>query len=579
MVAFMNMWNNKTQNVYWMPVVIIISLWAVSALDFLLFHFVSEMYSIFIGFAMFMVVRATQRQRVNSMGVNIVLILSFGYCISAAMDLLHVITFRKDSIAAFGSINLTTQFWIIARAIEALTLVYLVAFGTSRLPVRVFFFSALAFTAICIGLIYHGVFPETFIDESGLTNFKVTSEYAIIGLLFFVLVIFRRMEKYLNQQQYSYIRLSIIITIASEFCFSIYEAADDQWVVAGHILKVLSFWFIYLSLVDNVLKGRQRELDDIFTAMDMPSLGLAMTGSDGRLEYVNTRLAELIKRPIADLVGNKPHKLLTTLQMPFEGGWQALLKKMDGNKAWNADCQFVDEFGKSKLYHLRVHQILRSYAPLPQYIIQLEDVSVQRRAVHFLLEGQDGLTKSLYGAIRAISNMLEARDPYTVGHSQNVASISKLLAEKMGLSPEDVQEIHIAGELHDIGKISVPTSILTKPSKLSPAEFELIKDHPRVSYQILQEIPFPWNVPKIVLAHHERWNGSGYPDGLVGYDIPMGARILAVADTIDSMAADRPYRKAPGLDAAFEVLQKESGVSYDPEVIAAALKIKDQLSY
>lgn len=176
--------------------------------------------------------------------------------------------------------------------------------------------------------------------------------------------------------------------------------------------------------------------------------------------------------------------------------------------------------------------------------------------------------KMIYGVSEAMGRIVEARDPYTQGHEVRVAQLAKLIALEMRLPGNDVDAIEMCGLVHDIGKLSVPAEILTRPGHLSDLEFALIKGHPEAGYTILKGIDFPWPVADIVVAHHERRDGSGYPKGLSGENIPLAARVLAVADVVEAMASHRPYRPALGLDVAVAEL-KEHPEKYDPDVVVA----------
>ncbi len=183
------------------------------------------------------------------------------------------------------------------------------------------------------------------------------------------------------------------------------------------------------------------------------------------------------------------------------------------------------------------------------------------------------LRKAMEGIIRAMSLTVESRDPYTSGHQERVGVLSGAIAEEMGLSGDRIQGIRFAGLIHDLGKISVPAEILSKPTRLTDIEFGLIKIHPQVGYDILKEIEFPWPIADAVHQHHERMNGSGYPQGLSENDIILEARIIAVADVIEAMAFHRPYRAAIGIDKALDEISKNKGVFYDPDVADACLKL------
>ncbi|MGA3279352.1 MAG: HD domain-containing phosphohydrolase [Smithella sp.] len=179
----------------------------------------------------------------------------------------------------------------------------------------------------------------------------------------------------------------------------------------------------------------------------------------------------------------------------------------------------------------------------------------------------------LDGIVKTLSKIVATRDPYTSGHEDQVAKIACKIAKEMKLTEEQVSSIYISATLHDIGKISVPSEILTKPSVLTNLEREIIKTHCKVANDILANIEFPYPVAEIIYQHHERMDGSGYPRGLKGDDIALEARIIGVADVIDAMASYRPYRPALGVDAAIEEITKFRGVTYDPSVVDACLKI------
>jgi len=187
--------------------------------------------------------------------------------------------------------------------------------------------------------------------------------------------------------------------------------------------------------------------------------------------------------------------------------------------------------------------------------------------------------ETMEGAIQAISHTVAIRDPYVASHQKRVSEFACAIAEEMGLTASQIDGIRVAGMLHDIGKITVPTEILSKPGKLSPAEISLIKDHPKVAYDILKNVKFEWPIAQIVVQHHERMDGSGYPYGLAGKDILKEARILAVADVVEAMCTDRPYRPALGIEDALAELAIGYGTLYDAEVVVACKKLFNERGF
>ncbi|HZK40081.1 MAG TPA: HD domain-containing phosphohydrolase [Atribacterota bacterium] len=183
------------------------------------------------------------------------------------------------------------------------------------------------------------------------------------------------------------------------------------------------------------------------------------------------------------------------------------------------------------------------------------------------------LRQAMEGSIELTTLMVEARDPYTAGHQQRVSLLSFAIAKEMNLSEEQIEGTKIAGLIHDLGKISIPSEILNKPGRITDIEFSLIKNHAQAGYDILKKVKFPWPIAQTVLQHHEKMDGSGYPSGLSGKNILIEARILCVADVVEAMSSHRPYRPALGIDAALEEISKNKGIFYDSEVVDACLKL------
>jgi response regulator RpfG family c-di-GMP phosphodiesterase len=185
----------------------------------------------------------------------------------------------------------------------------------------------------------------------------------------------------------------------------------------------------------------------------------------------------------------------------------------------------------------------------------------------------DKLQKALSGTIKVVASTVEVRDPYTAGHQRRVATLARAIAEEMSLSDNQIEGIFMAGVVHDLGKIYVPAEILSKPSRLNDIEFNLIRTHSQVGYDLLKTIDFPWPIAQIVHQHHERLNGSGYPQGLSSEQILIEAKIICVADVVEAMASHRPYRPARGVDLALEHIQVESGNLYDSLVVDTCLRL------
>jgi PAS domain S-box-containing protein len=210
----------------------------------------------------------------------------------------------------------------------------------------------------------------------------------------------------------------------------------------------------------------------------------------------------------------------------------------------------------------------------PEYLLGIsEDITERNLADEQLKHTLESLRKALGTIIQVMVSAVDVRDPYTAGHQVRSADIARAIATEMGLSQEKIEGIRMAGSIHDIGKLSIPAEILSKPARLSAIEFSLVKEHARTGYEMLKNVESPWPLAQIVYQHHERMDGSGYPRKLKGDEIIMEARIMAVADVVEAMASHRPYRPGLGIDAALNEIEKNRGIFYDDTVADACLRL------
>ncbi|MCX7192043.1 MAG: response regulator [Proteobacteria bacterium] len=214
---------------------------------------------------------------------------------------------------------------------------------------------------------------------------------------------------------------------------------------------------------------------------------------------------------------------------------------------------------------------VRTHLELNRLRHHLEDLVDERTIA--LRESEKKLRTSLLESIAALAAIVEMRDPYTAGHQRRVAQLAIAIARELRLPEEQIEGIHLASVVHDVGKIRVPAEILSKPGKLTDLEFRLIKEHSQNGFDILKNIEFPWSIAQIVLQHHERLDGSGYPRGLRAEQILLESRIVAVADVVESMVSHRPYRPALGLDAALDEIEHNKGILFDPVVVNACISL------
>jgi len=208
-----------------------------------------------------------------------------------------------------------------------------------------------------------------------------------------------------------------------------------------------------------------------------------------------------------------------------------------------------------------------------------QDITDRKRAEEQLQQTLESLRKAVNATIQVMVSAVEARDPHTAGHQIRSADLARAIATEMGLSQEKIDGIHMAGTIHDIGKLSIPAEILSKPTKLSEIEFSLIKEHSQKGYEMLKDVKSPWSLAQIIYQHHERMDGSGYPKRLKGDDILIEARILAVADVVEAMASHRPYRPTLGLQAALAEIENNKGMLFDADAVEACLRLFREKGY
>jgi len=273
---------------------------------------------------------------------------------------------------------------------------------------------------------------------------------------------------------------------------------------------------------------------------------------------------ELIGKSAFTLIAEKDHaRAMENLNKVLK---QATLK--------NVEYTFVTKQGKEFPAELSASVIEDSFGRPIAFVAITKDITEHKRAQEELQQSYERLQSFIRGIIQVMASIIEIRDPYTAGHQLRVAKLACAIGKEMGLlSKEQIDGIHAAGLVHDIGKIYVPAELLSKPSLLSNIEVDLIKTHPKIGYDILKQIEFPWPVAQIVLQHHERMNGTGYPLGLSGKNILTEARILAVADVVEAMSSHRPYRPAHSMDEALSEILQNKGILYDPKVVDACWRL------
>ncbi len=291
-------------------------------------------------------------------------------------------------------------------------------------------------------------------------------------------------------------------------------------------------------------------------------------GGPGRIVEVNQMALEKLGYSREELLRMSPlHLLPEGEREALRGHVREIL--INGNRTLEAN--FLTKRGGSIPFEVSSHMF--SSQDVVAILSICRDITERKRAENELRESLDTLRSTMEGIVEMTAKTLELRDPYTAGHQRSVSKLACAIARKLSLPENEIEGIRLACEIHDLGKIYVPGEILTKPGKISTIEFDMIRTHPKVGYDILRTIEFPWPIAEMVAQHHERMDGSGYPLGLGGEEISLGARILGVADVVDAMASHRPYRPALGIEKALAEIVQNKYKFYDPNVVEACLSL------
>ena len=308
----------------------------------------------------------------------------------------------------------------------------------------------------------------------------------------------------------------------------------------------------YRSLVENI--------NDVLYTLDI----------QGNITYISPVVERFTGYKVSDLIGKPFTPLIHTDDL---SGIMGSLNRLATGQLEPWDFRVVDKDGRLIFVRSSSRPIYKD-GKIVGITALMTDITERKLSEEKLLKSYENLQKTLNDAINTMAKIVETRDPYTAGHQQKVADLAIAIAREMKLEDTRIDQLRMAAVIHDIGKMYVPSDLLSRPGKLSDMEFALIKAHAQAGYDIVKSMDFPSNIAKAILQHHERLDGSGYPNGLKGEDTLLEAKILAVADVIEAMAAHRPYRRpALGIEKALEEISKNKGRLYDPDVVDACLEL------
>ncbi len=302
-----------------------------------------------------------------------------------------------------------------------------------------------------------------------------------------------------------------------------------------------------------------------------------ISSASGKIVYTNPATEKLFGYKKGELIGKKP-SIFNAGPVPVKV-MKDVMKVLKKEGFWQGEVHNKRKDGTEFTSYVRVCVFKNSKGKIINFLSAQDDVTEQNNVKHRLKDSVDKLQNVLEVTIHAIALTIEKRDLFTAGHQRRVAELASAIAKAMKLPEDRITGVYMAGLLHDIGKINVPAALLMKPAQLTELEFRLIKNHPKVAYDILKGIEFPWPIAKFSLQHHERMDGSGYPDGLKNKDIALESRILAVADVVEAMSSTRPYRPALGVDKALKEIFSKRGLLYDADVVDICIKLFNEKGF
>jgi len=396
-------------------------------------------------------------------------------------------------------------------------------------------------------------------------------------------VIYADQEEYEKQGRLRFNLTAAEQTLPYESSYRKKDGAVFPGETLGTVIKTASCNALgYIGVIRDIT-GRKRseqalrDSEEQFRGLVEQSIAGIYIIQDGKFAYVNPRFAEIRGYACADeIVGRDALSLVADKD---RGAVAESNRRLLAGETRSIPYSFCALCRDGSTIEVGAHAARATYKGRPAIIGLIQDISEKRRAENEIRRYVTELETAFMSTVEVATTLSEMRDPYTAGHERRVGEIAVAIGAELGLDARRQEGLRVAGYLHDVGKITIPSEILAKPGKLSPTEFKLIQGHAQASHEVLKNVRFPWPVAEVALQHHERMDGSGYPQGLKGDAILLESRILAVADVIEAMASHRPYRPSLGMDQALAEIERGRASAYDPVVADACLKLFREKGY
>ncbi|MDA1298745.1 MAG: HD domain-containing protein [Proteobacteria bacterium] len=590
------------------PIVVLTLLAVVALVDRAAFEHLAILFIPGLGFVLFSYAWRTYHFTER----KFLMILACGYLWVGILGIRHVMLDSEWHLAASPSINQSEQFLFSARALEAFTLLWAPLGARLRYARGWCLIAGGLLTLAAFVLISSGSFPVLWVESIGYTSSYVYGEIAVIAALGLALTALLS-SRSIPAVEREPVAAAVCLVLLANVCFVFFPGPDGSSAL-GHLLKICALWLIlHVVITENLEKPyrevalRERRFRQLYESSPI-SIWI------GDLSEVYRALGTLRGQGVTDLSDHlrrsptEVDRLASLVHVEEVNPATVRLFGLEESSGFYRDIRTVliarsrDTFSNIliALYsgdrYFQATTTLKSAGnqelqvfislPLPESLqdarnvpVSILDLTSQMVAQGAAQAANASLADAALGAVTAIAATIEKRDPYTAGHQNRVAALALAIARELGWGEYKLQGLLLGATIHDIGKIYVPAEILNRPGKLGEAEFEIIKSHAQVGSEIVKHTYFPWPIREMIHQHHERMDGSGYPQGLVGDQIVEEAQVIGVADVVEAITAHRPYRAALGISVGIEEIKRGRGTIYNPDVVDACLRLVEEQDF